>query len=324
MIYSELVITDKSHLNSYYSDEEILYFYHGDYDINISTFSPYRKELSPSFIIDYYKGSLTVRDFAVSNDPFDVITHVSLLHGNEPYIETLSRIYWDLKYNTKSIPDLSHIKRHKHTVKEKKWNIEYKDISNFRYWEEEKIKKETLSHFNVKEVKSVYLNDIYMGPFYNEPAYLFIHNREAHSWTVYFPERDERRFLKNNISNHVMNLENIPDSCNIIFNTSSFKDIMKLYQIGFPAIALHSEAMPLYTELLNELFDKSNYVINLLDSDATGMRQMEKEMIPYIKIIKGKDPTAMAKLTSDEELKTFLKEQIKHIKKNTCTIKKKY
>lgn len=114
--------------------------------------------------------------------------------------------------------------------------------------------------------------------------------------------------------NFMQGLTQLPDSGELLFLTSSLKDVCTLYEIGISALAPNAES-PLIDELLIEYLKKrwSRIVVNY-DSDSAGVRAstllVDKFNLEYWNIPKhynAKDVSDFVKIYSKKELIEIIK-----------------
>jgi hypothetical protein len=72
--------------------------------------------------------------------------------------------------------------------------------------------------------------------------------------------------------NYVQGLEQLPSDGNILFITSSLKDICVLHEIGIPAIAPNAESSFLDENLIEHLKTRFKRIYVNYDSDDPGVR----------------------------------------------------
>lgn len=66
-------------------------------------------------------------------------------------------------------------------------------------------------------------------------------------------------------------LNQIPQSGDLLFITSSLKDVMCLHDLGFASVALQSETHTINDETLQELQGRYKYVLTFFDNDECGI-----------------------------------------------------
>jgi hypothetical protein len=273
-------IYTKADLNSIVSDEQILTFYFGEFELHKLYMSPFREENNPSFVISYYGGRLVCRDFGKSNKPFDVIDFVkeikSLSGKNLNFKEVLLEIYSDIVIS-KKIPILKHeYDKRGETLKASiKYSEKWEDYQ-LDYWVKGNISKNTLDKFNTKWCDEVWFYDRLWskGSKYNL-MYLYNHALTPYdeSWTVYRPfATSNKKFRKFNVDGRIMGLDLIPQTGHLLVITKSYKDIMVLYELGIPAIAPHNENIPIPKDIIDDLKKRFELIYVNYDNDVTGIK----------------------------------------------------
>ena len=267
-------------LNKIVSDEQILTFYFGEFDLNVPYLSPFRKEDNPSFIISYYNNRLVYRDFGISNKPEYIIDFVIRLKASQgihySFYDALNAIYEEIVIN-KKIPILK--KQYDRTRGAITTKIKYKkDWEDYQleYWKKGNISVKTLDFFNVHWCCEVWFGDKMWakGSHYNL-MYFYNHSITPfdESWTVYRPNADpKKKFRKHNIDGRIMGIDLIPDTGELLVITKSYKDIMILYEIGVPAIAPHNENIEIPKETIDNLKSRFNLIYVNYDNDNTGVK----------------------------------------------------
>lgn len=325
---TNIKISSKKELNKYYSDEYIMTFYFGDYELNTHYLSPLRDDKAPSFYITYYNGELKWRDFGIGPSPKNPVEFVALMKGIT-FTDALTVIYNEIKSSTREI----HV-RDRPVFDDLTYEIKIAEITEkyqLDYWTKGGITKETLDLFKVKWCKQLWINDKLKGKSSSTyPMYFYDHSETPfdESWTVYSPyAKPKDKFRKRNINGRVMGLNLIPPSGELLFITKSYKDIMILHEIGFYAIAPHSENIRLSESLINDLKNRFNKIYVNYDNDNTGVSssiELTKEYnLNYWNIPKSmncKDPYACSCIYGLSKVKELILNKIERDNKNdNCT-----
>lgn len=131
---------------------------------------------------------------------------------------------------------------------------------------------------------------------------------------VYRPFNKKYKWLSNTTSSDIYGLEQLSNQRELVYLTSSLKDVMTLYSIGYEAVALQSETNSLNKELKQKLSSYKKVII-FYDNDRAGKeatKQLLKELpnseFIFTPIEDFKDPSDFVKAYSLEELKEFLDE----------------
>lgn len=274
---SNTTVTSKTEINSLISDEEIMTFYFGEFDLDKFYLSPFREEKNPSFIISYYNNKLVWRDFGLSNRPKGVMDFVCMKF-NINFAQAISKILSDIVEPNKIPVAKKYLKRDKIN-----YHLEYSDKWldwQLEYWKKGGIKISTLDKFKVNWCKELWFN----GKLFSRGSkvnlmYYYNHSLTPfdESWTVYRPYAQfDKKFRKHNIEGRIMGLELLPEFGDILVITKSYKDIMVLYEIGIPAIAPHNENIPIDKEVIDSLKKRFKHIYVNYDNDNTGVNSSIK------------------------------------------------
>lgn len=130
------------------------------------------------------------------------------------------------------------------------------------YWSKYGISRRTLNKANVKSIKELWVN----GKKQLIDKYSFVYIFGINSYKIYQPF-SKYKWLSRNIDNHIQKL--IYPGDKELCVTSSFKDVMVLYELGYSACAPHNENIKL---------DIGTWTF--LDNDSTGRRMSDKYDLP--------------------------------------------
>jgi len=143
------------------------------------------------------------------------------------------------------------------------------------FWGRWDFQRETIKLFEVRPLSHVWLNDqqIYVHQDDN-PAYVYWFG--GLDYKVYFPYAEKgRRFLHSN-PNILQGYEHLPVTGKVLVITKSYKDVMKLYEYGIPAIAPMSESQIIKPEMFMHLKVRFDRIFSFYDHDYIGVRSMQK------------------------------------------------
>jgi hypothetical protein len=144
---------------------------------------------------------------------------------------------------------------------------------DMEYWSKYEITLATLQYFNVYPIQKFWINNI---PFKTNPlAYAYYY--EDRVFKIYQPESNSYKWVTNikkpEIYQGATQLEETGD---VLFITSSLKDVMVLYEAGFSAIAPHTEHQILSDALFSHYSSKWDLVTVLYDNDSAGILHAKK------------------------------------------------
>ena len=264
------------------SEYDIYKFYmpHQNWKINVVTYSPFRNEKNPSFIVGYRGGALRFVDFGDSSKKggcfnfvmtlFNVSLNDALLMIDRDFdlgIVTASstknyeRIVADYAQPTATSKReyFIQVKTRKFTNEELAyWNGYYQDIDDLRA-------------NNVYSIDTVYLNKQKFPIKDTELRFGYLY--EGH-WKIYRPFADKKnKWMPNNVPITMMDgLDDITD-CDVAFINKSKKDYMVMKKVFPCCCAVQNEGMGCFSEE-NVEFIKENSERQILsfDSDETGVK----------------------------------------------------
>lgn len=182
----------------------------------------------------------------------------------------------------------------------------YEDAIN--YFKSFGISKETLDFFCVKPIDFYCIDDVMIRP----ENFSVVYEYEDNKCKIYTPLSSNKKykFLDGIKGEYYQGYNKLPENGNIVFITSSYKDVMVLYELGFPAIAPKSEVVKINDQIINELKTRFENVILFYDNDDAGLKAAEKLKnkynINYIVTVKEKDPSDFSRKYSKEKLYEYI------------------
>lgn len=257
-----------------------MYMPHQNWKINVVTYSPFRNEKNPSFIIGYRGGALRFVDFGDSSRKggcfnfvmmlFNVSLNDALLMIDRDFdlgivsgssTKNYERIVSDYAQPTATSKReyFIQVKTRKFTHEELAyWNGYYQDIDDLRA-------------NNVYSIDTVYLNKQKFPMKDSELRFGYLY--EGH-WKIYRPFADKKnKWMPNNVPITMMDgLDDITD-CDVAFINKSKKDYMVMKKVFPCCCAVQNEGMGCFSEE-NVEFIKENSERQILsfDSDETGVK----------------------------------------------------
>lgn len=281
-MYGFVAIDSKEELNAYISDEQIFSYYFGDFYNNHWYASPFRpNEKNFSFRISYYNNKWVWTDFGESVYPNDVVEFVKRIYKLD-YYSALQRIYDEI---VKGTTGFIKVTSKPPTVAKKEVSIKiWKDYKSWEY--------DFWGRGGIPEYQLVSKYGIYIGEVWNnglrihtsvqdDPYYIYLFDRVKKSWKGYKPltKRSELKFFSNNIASHIQGWElmlSYVGKSDVVFITKSYKDVVLLDQLGYPAVAPHTESMFLDPWDIGFLKAKFKYIYVFYDNDSTGINNCIK------------------------------------------------
>lgn len=260
-----------------------MYMPHQNWKINVVTYSPFRNEKNPSFIIGYRGGALRFVDFGDSSKKGGCFDFVMMLFSislrealmmvdrdfdlgimNESSTKNYERIVADYAQPTATSKRefFIQVKTRKFTNEELAyWNGYYQDIDDLRA-------------NNVYSIDTVYLNKQKFPIKDTELRFGYLY--EGH-WKIYRPFADKKnKWMPNNVPITMMDgLDDIRD-CDVAFINKSKKDYMVMKKVFPCCCAVQNEGMGCFSEE-NVAYIKENSDVQILsfDSDETGVKNSQ-------------------------------------------------
>jgi hypothetical protein len=260
-----------------------MYMPHQNWKINVVTYSPFRNEKNPSFIIGYRGGALRYCDFGDSSKKggcFDFVMmlfNISLREAmlmidrdfdlgivNASSTKNYERIVSDYAQPTSTFKReyFIQVKTRKFTHEELAyWNGYYQDVDDLRA-------------NNVYSIDTVYLNKQKFPIKDTELRFGYLY--EGH-WKVYRPFADKKnKWMPNNVPITMMDgLDDIRD-CDVAFINKSKKDYMVMKKVFPCCCAVQNEGMGCFSEENVEyLKENSERQILSFDSDEVGVKNSQ-------------------------------------------------
>jgi hypothetical protein len=261
-----------------------MYMPHQNWKINTVTYSPFRNEKHPSFIIGYRGGALRFIDFGDSSKKGGCFDFVIMLFNLPSLREALLMIDRDFdlgimnasstKNYERIVADYSQptatskreyfiqVKTRKFTNEELAyWNGYYQDIDDLRA-------------NNVYSIDTVYLNKQKFPIKDSELRFGYLY--EGH-WKIYRPFADKKnKWMPNNVPITMMDgLQDIKD-CDVAFINKSKKDYMVMKKVFPCCCAVQNEGIGCFSdENVEYIKENSDVQILSFDSDETGVKNSQ-------------------------------------------------
>ena len=270
------------------SEYDIFRYYmpHSDWKPNIVTFSPFRNEKTPSFIIGNKHGRLTFIDFGDTSKRGSCFDFVKMLFNIPDYHDALRMIDRDLglgltrETNTKEYKKI--VTEYKQPVRMSKTYSKIQVITKkftkeeLAYWAQYQIDIEDLKANNVYSLSKVYLNKQLFPTSLDELRFGYLYGDK---WKIYRPYAKDKRskWVPNNVPITAMDgKENIKD-CDVAFINKSKKDYMVMKKLFPCSCAVQNEGLGCFSPE-NVEYIKSNSASQILsfDSDITGVENSQQ------------------------------------------------
>lgn len=261
--------------------------------------SDLREDPSPSCRIVYLSNDYIYYDFS-TGDSYGCFKYLMIKFGMT-HMEVLKMVDRDFGlgldgvpirqgvhksfYTIHSNPPVKNTGEKKIAIKSRPWRV-----SDGKVWLRWGIHHSTLVHFGVVPVKSYTLRGV---PQPCDSATYAYKLYDRHK--IYKPlEQDKtKKWLSDVKSRYVQGWEQLPETGELVIITSSLKDCMVLYEMGYHAVALHSESQLIFPEMVKNLQGRFKRIILLYDNDWNtgsginhGQKGAEKNMAEYPGVFK--------------------------------------
>ena len=262
------------------------YMPHSDWKPNIITFSPFRNEKTPSFMIGNKNGRLTFIDFGDTSKRGSCFDFVKMMFNILDYQDVLKMIDRDLGLGLSRETNTQEYKRivteYKQPVRMSKTYSNIQVITKkftkeeLAYWAQYQIDIEDLKANNVYSMSKVYLNKQLFPAGLDELRFGYLYGDK---WKIYRPYAKDKRskWVPNNVPITAMDgKENIKD-CDVAFINKSKKDYMVMKKLFPCSCAVQNEGLGCFSPE-NVDYIKSNSARQILsfDSDVTGVENSQQ------------------------------------------------
>ena len=234
--------------------------------------SELREDSKPGVNIVLWKGKLLYKDWAYPEHTFDCFGYVMATY-NVSFYSALRIIDNDFGLNLgsrKSEIDFTRGYlgyRSKIRVENKKVTIIKKKsrpwmVKDAKFWSQYLISKKTLIKFAVTPISHYWIND---SRFTCKLSYAY---KIGNKYKIYSPY-EEVKWMSNTNSKQIQGYDQLPKQGDLCIITSSLKDVMCLFEMGIPAVAMQSEMrLPLRNQI-EELKQRFKQVAIFYDNDFT-------------------------------------------------------
>ena len=239
-------------------------------ELNVGFCSELREDSNPSVAISMFNGRLLYKDFGHPDHSFDCFKYVEYLY-NCSFFEALKIIDNDFALNlhsNKAEMDFTRgvlVMRSSKKVFTKKVVIIKKKSRNWmqkdaKFWSKYLISKKTLRTFGVCPISHYWINE---NRFSCDLSYAY---RIGKKYKIYSPY-GEVKWSSNTTKKHIQGYSQCPERGDICIITSSLKDVMCLFEMGIPAIAMQSEMQMPGEETIKTLKERFKKVAVFYDND---------------------------------------------------------
>lgn len=299
-------------------------------ELGVKFCSDLRQDSHPGVSIAEINNRLLYKDFAHAEHTFNCFSYVMYKYGLD-FVSTLQLISKDFglglvptdvnptarTYAYQKTPTKKAVIK----IKSRQWTL-----NDAEYWKQFGISKIVLRKFGVQPIQYFWINETrFRSPDY---CYAFRFNR---GYKIYSPYETENKWYSNVGKETVQGYAQLPETGEIVFLTSSLKDVMCLYMLGYASVALQSEMQMPSSKFIQELQSRFKEIIVLYDNDFESERNPGQQMGNKISeefnlrnllipdVLCSKDISDLVKSHSLDTAKNFLTEQICQVTKNELT-----
>jgi hypothetical protein len=296
--------------------------------LNRVTYSPYRNENNPSFIIGNKNGNLSFIDFADTSKRGDCFEFVKTLHNLSSMDDVLKLIDRDFHLGIASGVATEEYKKIVSEYKQpedlgKRYSLIQVVTRKFNndelaYWNAYHQSLQDLRDNNVYAIKKVFLNKSLFAIKENELTFGYFY--DGH-WKIYRPFADKKvKWVPNNVPITAMDGKEDIKNCKVAFINKSKKDYMVMKKLFPCSCAVQNEGLGCFsTENVEYLRANSEKQILSFDSDVTGVQNSQQITkvfgfgylnVPKKYLTEGiKDWADLAKIHGMEVIENYLKQK---------------
>jgi len=299
------------------SEYDIYAYYLGNIEVGKVTTSPFRRDDNPSFGIYLgNNGVLMYNDYLLGSG--NCIMFVQRME-NCTWWEALCILNerYSLGYGAtvKKKSGYTHkpvITNTKVLDKIEKWidiKVRAWEIYDRDYWSKYEITLSTLQFFNVYPIQRFWINSMR----FNVDRLAYAYYYEPRVFKIYQPNSTDFKWVSNIKTPELYQGHyQLPDTNQLLFITSSLKDVMVLHEAGFSAIAPHTEHQILSDSLYQQYSKRFDAIIIFYDNDEAGIthakKMQEKFGLKYLVLPESdtKDPSDFVEKYDLETLKQWI------------------
>ena len=269
------------------SEYDIFRYYmpNQDWKLNQVTYSPFRSENNPSFIIGNKRGFISFIDFADTNKRGNCFDFVRTLFNLATFNDVLKLIDRDFNLgimNGKATEDYKRIiSEYKQPELEKRYSFIQVTTRKFTkeelaYWSTYYQDIQDLRDNNVYSIKNVYLNKSKFVMPDNQLRFGYLY--EGQYWKIYRPFAEKKqKWMPNNVPITCMDGKEDIVNCETAFINKSKKDYMVMKKIFPCCCAVQNEGIGCFShENVEYLKANSDKQILSFDSDVTGVTNSQQ------------------------------------------------
>jgi hypothetical protein len=261
------------------SEEDIFRRYCPEFrQLNVKFRSSLRHDRNPGVkIFCNHHGRLTYKDHGFPEHTFDVFGYVMYMYRCT-FKDALRIIDADLGLGLMSgrpsvrlrLPQI----QRPVTCSDIRIKARYWKSTDLDYWDSYLIDRKLLERSRVVPISHYWIN----GTRYTAPDICFAYTEHSPRFKIYAPMETDFKWFGNVEGKHVQGRILMPDSGERIILTSSQKDLMVLYSIGIPALAMQSETQMPTDMMMKVLMVRFKHVDVLYDNDFTSEKNPGQTM----------------------------------------------
>jgi len=181
---------------------------------------------------------------------------------------------------------------------------------DLKYWNSYGITLKILKYFNVFPIEYIFLNDkVIKAEAY---SYAYLEKKDGfYRYKIYQPFSNKMKWLSNFIEGTLSGWSQLPQKGKELIITSSYKDVMTLYSLGFNSVAPQTETYNFKNHIIQDLKNRFEIIYIFYDYDESGIKESNKnaDNFGFIKLFTNnknyKDPSDYYKKYGKE--KTYKK-----------------
>ena len=239
--------------------------------INTKFCSDLRQDKTPTVSIIKWNDKLLYKDFGYEEHTLDCFSYIQIKY-NVNFFDCLRIIDTDFNLGlamkkdaiafTKGYLGYKHnkiIEDREIIIIKKKSRLWNKEDANF--WSKYVISKKILIKFKVEPLDYYWINKSRFKC--NSITYSY---KIGDKYKIYAPYSDVK-WASNTTKRHIQGYKQLPNESELLIITSSLKDVMCLYALGYYAIALQSEMQIPDEKLIDKLDERFKQIMILYDND---------------------------------------------------------
>ena len=269
------------------SEYDIFKYYmpNHEWKLNQVTYSPFRIENNPSFVIGNKRGFLSFIDFADTNKRGNCFDFVRALYNLRTFDDVLRLIDKDFNLGIVTGKYTDDYKRITSEYKQPELEKRYAFIQvttrkftkeELAYWSTYYQDIQDLRDNNIYSIKNLYLNKSKFVLPENELRFGYLY--EGQYWKIYRPFAEKKqKWMPNNVPITCMDGKEDIINCDVAFINKSKKDYMVMKKIFPCCCAVQNEGIGCFShENVEYLKANSDKQILSFDSDVTGVTNSQQ------------------------------------------------